>query len=457
MGLAIRVPRWLWSAGYGGRSKGAGLAVTINVVGQAAKRGLIPRIPAPDKLIEDARVWVSADYAQFVRSALVQGSSPCPELLLDLHPAAEPVTVTADEEGRVTAAADTTAAGPGYHTFVGRVLDRLGEQLDIVWSHEHDARAVGAPAPWIGAKQPVAERAAVEADHLAQLGRAVDRAVEQRRLGIASVGIGLRSGTRFQIDGAVGTPLGPRDDAWLGRAAKDPWAATDIRPWWFDVMDARYLLQRALVILWTEIRWRSPVDDAERVVVDEALSLLRRALPMDASLAYPWREWAELLRLRGAPDPIRDRVFRQAEQMDATLPLVGYRRLPVTIVHEGWTFEAPGAFDERIADGEWHGGERGRRVTFAATTTQTANGMPMSADRFLTDVAGEIVEGVLQHEDGPVRGRARVTSDASSGLEVAVLEGFSAVTGSGAAMRVEFDRSEDWQWALDLWRSLRPV
>ncbi len=433
------------------------MAVTIRVVGQAAKRGLIPRIPAPDKLIEDARVWVSTEYAQFVRSARVQTSGACPELWLDLHPAAEPVTVTADEEGRVTASADTADAGPGYHTFVGRVLDRLGEQFDIVWSHEHDPREVGAPAPWIGAKQPVAERAAVEADHLAQLARVVDRAVEQRRLGIASVGIGMRSGARFQIDGAVGTPLGPRDDAWLGRAARDPWAATDVRPWWFDVMDARYLLQRALVILWTEIRWRSPVDDAERVVVDEALSLLRRALPMDASLAYPWREWAELICLRGAPDPIRDRVFRQAEAADGALPLVGYRRLPVTVVHEGWTFEVPGAFDERIADGEWLGGERGRRVTFAATATQTSNGRPMPADQFLTQVAGDIVEGVLQHEDGPVRGRARVTSDSSSGLEVAVLEGFSAVTGSGAAIRVEFEHSEDWQWALDVWRALRPA
>ncbi|HEY6571244.1 MAG TPA: hypothetical protein VIZ22_13190, partial [Candidatus Limnocylindrales bacterium] len=219
------------------------MAVTIKVVGQAAKRGLIPRIPAPDKLIEDARAWVAAEYPQHVRSARVLSAPTGTELWLDLHPAAEPVTVTADEEGRVTGSADTGDGGPGYHTYVGRVFDRLGEQLDIVWSHEHDPRAIGAPAPWIGAKQPVAERAAVEADHLAYLGQVVDRAVGQRRLGIASVGIGLRTGTGFQIDGAVGTPLGPRDDAWLGRAAKDPWAATDIRPWWFDVMDARYLLQ----------------------------------------------------------------------------------------------------------------------------------------------------------------------------------------------------------------------
>ena len=28
--------------------------------------------------------------------------------------------------------------------------------------------------------------------------------------------------------------------------------------------------------------------------------------------------------------------------------------------------------------------------------------------------------------------------------------------GSGAAIRIEFDDPADWQWALDIWRSLAP-
>ena len=47
-------------------------------------------------------------------------------------------------------------------------------------------------------------------------------------------------------------------------------------------------------------------------------------------------------------------------------------------------------------------------------------------------------------------------TDGSSGVEVGVLEGYSAVTGSGAAIRIEFDDPADWQWALDMWRSLAP-
>jgi hypothetical protein len=417
----------------------------------------VPRIPAPDKLLADTRAWIEGEYGTVLRAARVDTAGGCPELLLDLHPAADPVSIAADAEGRVVVGAETADAGPGYHTFVCRILDRLGEELDIAWSRQHDQRPVGTAAPWIGSREPLADRAVVEKEHLALLGRAVERAGDQRRRGMTGLQIGLRPDTQFEFDGAVATPLGPRDDAWLSRAARDPWAGTDIRPWWFDVTDARYLLARALVLLWTEIRWRPPADDAERAVMDEALMLLRKALPSDASLAYPWREWAELITLRAAPDPIADRVFRQAHKVDAALPLIGYRRRPVTVVHEGWLVPVPGTFTDQRENGEWRGGERGRQVTFAATVTQTANGIPMSADRFLTTVAGNLGDGVMAYEDGELRGRARVTSDASSGLEVAVLEGFSAVTGSGAAIRVEFDSSDDWRWAVDLWRSLRPA
>ena len=365
--------------------------------------------------------------------------------------------ITADAEGRVVATADSSGAGPGYHTFVGRVLDRVADELGIMWSHDHLQRPVGAPANWVGSKEPLANRADAEKDHVALLGHVVARAAEQRRRGVGQIQIGLRTDARFQFDGPIATPLGPRDDAWLARAERDPWAAADIRPWWFDATDARYLLQRALVIMWTEIRWRSAADDAEKAAIDEVLTLLRKALPSDASLGYPWREWAELISLRGIPDPIAERVFRQAQQVDASLPLIGYRRRPVTITHEGWVLEVPGSFGEQRTAEEWRGEERGRQVTLAATETRTTNGMPMSAEWFMSRVVGDLGDGVLRHEEGGLVGQARVTTDATSGLEVAVLEGFTAVTGSGAAIRVAFASPDDWQWAVGLWRSLRPA
>ena len=69
-------------------------------------------------------------------------------------------------------------------------------------------------------------------------------------------------------------------------------------------------MNRALCLMWTEVRWRAPGSDAERAVIDEALRALRKAFPLDPSLPYPWREWHELLGLRDLDDPIRESVLQ---------------------------------------------------------------------------------------------------------------------------------------------------
>ncbi len=438
------------------------MGLTIRVIGRASRRGLAHRVPAPDRLLADARAWIENEYGPVVREARVDPAETGAGLVLELYPAADPVSITADPVGMVVATADTSAPGPGYHTFVARLLERLGDQAGIEWVRESPpapgdpppAAAGPKPSP-AGERQTLAERHAVEQAHRAFLARSLARIVDLRRGGARSVQIGLRPGTRVTFEGAIATPLGPRDDAWLVRAVTDGNVAADIRPWWADATDARYMLGRALVILWTEIRWRPPADGTERRVMDEALTLLRRAMPMEPTLPFPWREWAELIDLRGMGDPAVERVRPRAERTDPRQPLIGYRRRPVTIVHEGWTLEVPGSFSDHRTPEEWQGGERGRNVTLAAVVTG-AGGGPMPAEAFLARFAGDLGTDVLHHRDGEVTGRARIGTDAQAGLEVGVLEGFSAVSGRGAAIRITFADPGDWQWAVNLWRSLRP-
>ena len=111
--------------------------------------------------------------------------------------------------------------------------------------------------------------------------------------------------------------------------------------------------------------------------------------------------------------------------------------------------------DRRTVE-EWSGGEGGRNVTLAGTET-AEGGHPMTTDRFLAQVASHLGRDAIEHDDGVVRGRARLASDPSSGVEVATVEGFSAVRGRGAAIRIEIDDPQDWKWALDTWRGLRPA
>ncbi len=152
-------------------------------------------------------------------------------------------------------------------------------------------------------------------------------------------------------------------------------------------------------------------------------------------------------------------MTRQVETRAARAPggpLIGYRRDHVRIVHEGWELEIPGSFAETRTEDEWCGGEAGRSITLAATETGTEDG-PMSAEAFLQQVSPDLGRDALTHRAGEVVGRARLSTDASSGVEVGVLEGFSAVRGRGAAIRIVFDDSADWQWALEMWRTLIPT
>lgn len=414
------------------------------VGGQAQKRGLIPRTPPGDRLLADAAIWLTGEYADAVRSTrqrtLDNGDA---ELAVDLHPAALPLVIVVDGSGRVTVAGETATAGPGYHRFVGRVLERLGAEVGIDWTDGDGALTF--------TDRPTAERA-----YLAWLGPQLARARVAVRRGERAVHLGTPAGIRYTTSQALVTALGPRDEAWLDDAIADPRVALDATPWWMDATDGRYLLDRALVLMWLEVRWRTPAVEGEADLLDEVHRLLTRAYPMEPGLPFPWHAWIELAVLRGINDQMTRLAAGRAAREPEPVPPVGYRRDPVRITHEGWSLEVPGSYAERRTPEEWWCGGAGRSITLAATRTGSADGSAMSAASFIEQFATDLGPDALAHREGEILGRARLITDSSSGIEVGVLEGYSAIRGSGAAMRIEFDDPADWQWALDMWRSLHP-
>jgi len=423
------------------------------LTGQATRRGLIPRVPTADSLLDDAETWLKATFPDAVRSihhpVREQGEA---ELTVQLHPAAPPLVLTASDTGRVAVTAATETVGPGYHRFVGRMLQRMGAELAISWERGSDeGRDPLADATAVTfAERPVAERA-----YLVWLGRSL---VDARARGAAvgrPIPLGLPDDVRYHVGGAIQTALGPRDAAWLDVAVTDTRIATDVTPWWADATDGGYLLNRALCLMWTEVRWRPPAMKDERQLLDEIHRLLSKAYPQDPNLAYPWRAWAELVDHAGIDDPMAIQVRNRAAKAPADEPSIGYRRELVTIRHEGWALKIPGSFAERRTAEEWWGGGAGRDITLAAVATGTAAG-PMAGQAFIAQFGGDLGPEAIDHRAGGVVGRARVMTDASSGVEVGVLEGYSAVVGSGAAIRIVFEDPADWQWALDMWRSLAP-
>jgi hypothetical protein len=413
-------------------------ALDIRLEGQASKRGLIPRTPGGERLLADAAAWLTAEYPDQVRGTrehtLPSGDH---ELHVGLHPATPDIVLWADDSGTLRVASETVTGGPGYHRFVGRVFERLGRELSIDWEETSTGMAF-------------AERQEVEQAYLAWLGPTLTQVRIARQRSSAGFHIGTRMGTRFTFEGAIATALGPRDDTWVESAVADPRVAIEITPWWSDATDSQYLLNRALALMWLAVRWRKPAVEGEQEVLEDVHRLLSRAYPIEPELPYPWHAWAEIIAIIGAEDG----MARQANARTLLEPPespVGYRRDPVSISHEGWALEVPGEFAERRTDEEWWGGGAGRSVTLAATETGD-----MSAHAFLAQVGGDLGDEALSYQSGPVVGRARITTDESSGVAVGVLDGFSAVNGSGAAIRIVFDDPSDWQWALDMWRSLAP-
>lgn len=424
--------------------------LTLTVTGRASKRGLIPRQPPADRLIAGIEAWLRLEYPDHVRSTRTRSSTAgARELRVGLHPAAEELSLIASDDGDIAISARLAPVGPGYQTFIGRLAQRLGLEHQITWAAVGDDGQGGTDIAAAG------DRTRAEQSYLTWLGSALIGARDARLRGIDGIHLGTPAGVCFTFDGAIATTLGPRDDDWLERALVDSRLAFRITPWWADATDGQCLLNRALCLMWTEVRWRKPIDDGERLLQEEVIRLLSRAFPLDPSLDYPWREWKELTDYRG----IADAMTRQVETRAAKTPdgpLIGYRRQPILVIHEGWELDVPGSFAERRTDDEWWGGDAGRSITLAATETGSAAG-PMSAAEFLQQVAPDLGADALSHRAGEVLGRARLTSDATSGVEVGVLEGFSAVRGHGAVVRIEFDDSNDWQWAVEMWRALAPA
>lgn len=417
----------------------------VAVRGQARKRGLIPRLPTPERLLVDIEAWLRREYPDEILDVSIDATADATAIHARLHPAAPPLRLTVDAEGVVEASAETTSVGPGYLRFVGRALDRLGAELGIDWADRASNIAF-------------ADRPAVERAYLGWLGPELTQARNRVQRGARGVHVGMPAGTIVTCDVAIATVLGPRDEAWLDAAIADPRIAIGITPWWSDATDGAYLRNRALARMWLDVRWRRPAVPGEAARIDEIHGLLSRAYQDEPGLAYPWIEWAELIAYRGVEDGMARQVLGRAAQANAdasSAARIGYRRAPVTIEHAGWVLTIPGDFAERRTPDEWWGGGPGRSITLAATSTGVGP-TRLTPQQFLAQVASDLGPDALHHEVGDIRARARITTDTASGVEIGVLEGFAAVTGSGAAIRIEFDDGEDYAWALEMWRSLRP-
>jgi hypothetical protein len=209
--------------------------------------------------------------------------------------------------------------------------------------------------------------------------------------------------------------------------------------------------------MWSDIRWRPPLDDEEKRRMQQVVHLLEEAHRMDASLDYPWREWRELLvLLKAPPTPLHDVLARRGARVLPGTPLVGYRRRPVTVVLPGgWRLSVPGGFTEAWdAEGTFAASEPPRQLWVTTFNYRDKDGSLVAAEKLLTAAANETGERIDLAAGAGHVGRAFLKKMHEGGKYFWELAGESAAPGSLATCTITFDDDRDRDWAIATWRGL---
>jgi hypothetical protein len=384
---------------------------------------------------------------------VVERAEDEPVLFAELHPGAEPIRFEVSE-ATIVAEGNTATAGPGYHRHVCELLDALGETLGIAWrrSPEEDHEEPGDETGYFVHRDPDA----LEEHFLDWLGAMVARALELADEGMSGLALMLPAGHAFEHDGFVATQLGPRDRAWMRAILEDPRSGVDVFPWWSAGRDARYFRDLALTRMWTEVRWRAPLDDDERALLESVVTWIERAHGLDPTIPLPWIEQSELFghleeeSLRATRAHVKSEGRRAAQ-------LVGYRRRPVrAVLSGGWTLTVPGELAETWEErGTWVGWDATRAVWFTSLSVREVDGEPSpSAEETLRHLPPLRSEELLELERGELRGLAGFVEEEHDGELVQRLEAHAAMGPHAAIGTIVFGDPKDREWAMATWASL---
>jgi len=392
----------------------------------SALKGRRVRLPAsPRELLERVCAWFE-ERGDVCALDVRPGIRATPEACVRLHPMCPGIRVIAQDHNYLRVEGETLRVGPGYRVYAGRVLEALGDALGVAW-----------------AQPPNLAPAAALALARASLAEHAQRCLRSLSSG-QSVGLLVQDGVEFSTGrGRVATPLGPRDHAWLVEAAQRRLRVLDAFPWPGAGVGHSSFLGRALSLMWTEVRWRDPQDNAERRVLADVDARLSQAWMINPRVPLPWVEWAEIQRMLHIAGPLADEVASRAA-VAPPRPLVGYRHRDVRLrLTRGWWVRLPGSMGALEAgDDGWEGHEPGRRVTLAILG-------PGQRPASLSPAPGTVC---LRQRDGPAEGEATLSEPFPGRF---VLNGQVSVGESWAVIIARYERRTDHDWAERAWRSLR--
>ena len=407
--------------------------------------------PDPGQLMNDVAAWVRQKYPD-VRPEIMQGKvKGSPAIFCRLHPGAEEMELSLTAADQLVVSAGTSSVGPGYHIFLVSLLKELAHDFQASWQQpEDESGEYGDDTGYFfsGDEQQVFAHMTAWLESLAKL--FFDGRLDPHDTGIA---LSMSPIAHFESDQLAITPLGPRDREWMLKTSQDGSNGKDFFAWWTPGFDAGYHLGRALTLMWRTVRWRPAVSAGETEVLKSVAVSLAEAYKLDPTLAYPWAEWGEILKLLGNDAPEKDVVLALA----GGTPSIGYRRGKVTLpMTGGWRIRIPGSFSEFNFDKEQNlfAVDPPHEIWFTAFRLPA----PMGAEKF-ESIKGQMKEGKPDYvEEGEqYAATATISKHARpSGEEYFVMNTLNITPALKSVCSFVYPQSEDKDWALEAWRSIRP-
>jgi hypothetical protein len=419
---------------------------------------------SPDDWLEQVAAWLESHEEEplMMCERGVNGSEH-PTLFVQIHPCAEDVEISVPDDGVCLINAKTSTAGPGYHIYLCELLHSLGKQFQIEWNIPAE-EIEGDETGYFFQRDASAVRQEM-LRWLSAVSRIVVENYKDSEVGVRMVSMALDRSYPDQT--GILTPVGPRDPQWFERLIESPEQGIEFFPWWPEGVGAAFFLGRALCRLWQEVRWRTPIAEEEGELLMDVHLDLERAYHLDPQAAIPWREWHTLLDYLNDyfgyaefqhEETQEEEIKRRAERVDPSVPLIGYRRGRVNVtLTGGWSITIPGELAEEWEEsGEtWSAWFGGRTIWFTSWSVSGEHDETMSAREILDGRPWPDDVAFIEHEDGPLLGRAVFMPCDEEGEAMWNLKGYSAIEGNFALCNIYLQSEDDLAWALEIWKSLR--
>jgi hypothetical protein len=405
----------------------------------------------PDRILQQMAAWIHQNYSDVLPQTRQGFVETYPTLFCQLHPAAEEVELSLIDLEHLRASAKTSTVGPGFHIFVCSMLQAWARDFHASWLTSDET-----PDDYLDeAEYFFTDNKDRVYEHMTSWLRSLADVFFNGALELGDHGnpLCMPTNIQFESDHLAITALGPRDRTWLLETSQDGAKGRDFFAWWTPELSAEYFLRRALTQMWADVRWRRPVNDRERSILQNVASSLHTAYALDASLCYPWPEWAEALELLDSEEEEQSWVRSQSKGQ----PTIGYRRHNVTVtLPGGWRMRLPGSFSDFDSgeDDALYALDPPREIWFTAYRSTAG-----SSDQTFESKRQQILlsRPELLHEGKSFIAKAAIQEKVrESGERYFVLSSSNVCPAKRAICTIFFEAPDDREWAIEVWKSLQP-